>query len=191
VWLAPLPRVRSDLNRAGLRVRWCTETSRAHRITVDALVAAYTSAAAALRATGAGPPIDGLVAPHRLWSRWLREGRVRKFAVVAEKVRHTGGGPVPGGGSGLRDLPAEGLQADGLGLAPTAAAGVQRVDRALLVGGELEVEDVDVLGDPGRGGRLRGWSVARGRANPGSGARPGMHEPAVGTMAHSSHCKTG
>ena len=23
---------------------------------------------------------------HRLWSRWLQDGRVRKFAVVAEKV---------------------------------------------------------------------------------------------------------
>ena len=98
VWLAPLPRVRADLNRAGLRVRWCTETSRAHRVTVDALVAAYTSAAADLRAAGAGPAVDDLVASHRLWCRWLREGRVRKFAVVAEKVRHSGGGRAPGGG---------------------------------------------------------------------------------------------
>ena len=96
VWLAPLPRVRSDLNRAGLRVRWCTETSRAHRVTVDALVAAYTSAAAELRGAGAGPAVDDHVASHRLWSRWLREGRVRKFAVVAEKVRPWGGGRAAG-----------------------------------------------------------------------------------------------
>jgi SAM-dependent methyltransferase len=96
VWLTPLPRVRSELNRAGLRVRWCTETSRAHRIRVDALVAAYTRAAPELRAAGGGPAVDDLVAAHLLWSRWLREGRVRKLAVVAEKVRHQGGGPVPG-----------------------------------------------------------------------------------------------
>ena len=87
VWLTPLPRLRADLNRAGLRVRWCTETSRAHRVTVDALVDAYAAAAPDLRAAGAGPAVDDLVASHRLWSRWLREGRVRKFAVVAEKVR--------------------------------------------------------------------------------------------------------
>lgn len=87
VWLAPLPRLRSDLNRAGLRVRWCTETSRAHRVTVDALVAAYAEAAPELREAGAGRAVDDLVTSHRLWSRWLREGRVRKFDVVVEKVR--------------------------------------------------------------------------------------------------------
>ena len=87
VWLTPLPRLRSDLNRAGLRVRWCQETSRAHRATVDALVAAYTAAAPELRQAGAGRAVDDLLAAHRLWSRWLREGRVRKFDVVAEKVR--------------------------------------------------------------------------------------------------------
>ena len=86
VWLTPLPRLRSDLNRAGLRVRWCRETSRAHRATVDALAAAYAAAAPELRDAGAGRAVDDLLASHRLWSRWLREGRVRKFDVVAEKV---------------------------------------------------------------------------------------------------------
>ncbi len=63
VWLTPLARLRSDLNRAGLRVRWCQETSRAHRATVDALVAAYTAAAPELREAGAGA---GGRRPHRL-----------------------------------------------------------------------------------------------------------------------------
>jgi hypothetical protein len=87
VWLTPLTRFRSDLNRAGLRVRWCMETSRAHRATVEALVDRYTAAAPELREVGAGRTVDDLVASHRLWSRWLREGRVRKFAAVAEKVQ--------------------------------------------------------------------------------------------------------
>ncbi len=86
VWLTPLPRLRSDLNRAGLRVRWCVETSRAHRVTVDALADAYAAAAPELHEAGGGEAVDGLIASHRLWSRWLREGRVRKFDVVAEKV---------------------------------------------------------------------------------------------------------
>ena len=86
VWLTPLARLRSDLSRAGLRVRWCQETSRAHRVTVDALVRAYTAAAPELREAGAGREVGGLITSHRLWSRWLRAGRVRKFDVVAEKV---------------------------------------------------------------------------------------------------------
>ena len=55
-------------------------------MTADALVAAYTAAAPELRQAGAGRAVDDLLAAHRLWSRWLREGRVRKFDVVAEKV---------------------------------------------------------------------------------------------------------
>jgi SAM-dependent methyltransferase len=85
VWLTTLRHLRTDLNRAGLRLRWCGETTRAHRVTVDALVDAYTAAAPELRAAGAGRTVDDLVASHRAWSRWLRAGRVRKFSVVAEK----------------------------------------------------------------------------------------------------------
>jgi hypothetical protein len=50
---------------------------------------------------------------------------------------------------------AEGLQGDHLGFRATALAGVEGVDRGELVGGEVEVEDVDILRDPGRLGRLR------------------------------------
>src|SRR6185295_10240287 len=52
--------------------------------------------------------------------------------------------------SGLRDVAAERLERDLLGLRPAALAGLQPVDRGQLVGGELEVEDVEVLGDPVR-----------------------------------------
>src|SRR3954471_18951399 len=47
---------------------------------------------------------------------------------------------------GLRDRHAERFQRHRLGLGAAAAAGVQRVDRGELVAGQLEVEDVDVLG---------------------------------------------
>src|SRR4051812_718963 len=57
--------------------------------------------------------------------------------------------------SGLRDVAAERFERDGRGLGPAAAAGVQSVDGGYLVGGELEVEDVDVLGDALRLGGLR------------------------------------
>ena len=57
--------------------------------------------------------------------------------------------------SGFRDLAAEALEGDGVRLGAAALAGVERVDGGQLVGGELEVEDVEVLGDAVRLGRLR------------------------------------
>jgi hypothetical protein len=33
-----------------------------------------------------GPQLDELLAAHRLWIEWLDEGRVRKLALVAERV---------------------------------------------------------------------------------------------------------
>ena len=48
-----------------------------------------------------------------------------------------------------------------LGLRPAAPAGVQGVDRCHLLGGELEVEDVEVLGDA-----LRAWSTWGSRERP-------------------------
>src|ERR1700754_918434 len=57
--------------------------------------------------------------------------------------------------SSLRDVAAERLERDVLGVRPAAPAGVQTVDRGHLCGGELEVEDVDVLGDARGLGGLR------------------------------------
>ena len=55
----------------------------------------------------------------------------------------------------LGDRAPEALQCDQLRLGPTALAGVECVDRREFMGGEFEVEHVDVLGDPLRLGRLR------------------------------------
>src|SRR5436190_22686191 len=62
--------------------------------------------------------------------------------------------------SGLGDVAAEGLEGDVLGLRAAAATGVEAVDGGHLVGGELEVEDVEVLGDPCGLGRLRDHRAA-------------------------------
>lgn len=86
VWLTPLPHLVSSLERVGLQVRWVEECSRTHRVMVDSLIEAF----AAERSTIAGRlgrcAVDELLAAHQLWSDWLREGRVRKFALVAEKA---------------------------------------------------------------------------------------------------------
>src|SRR3954447_7676828 len=68
--------------------------------------------------------------------------------------------------SGLLDLTAEGLEGDVLGLRAATAAGVQPIDRGEFVGGQLEIEDVDVLGDALRLGRLRDHRAAVLQAPP-------------------------
>jgi SAM-dependent methyltransferase len=87
VWLTPLDDLLAELEAAGLWVHWLGECSRQHRVAVDALVGAYSASAPHLGAGAGSGVVDDLVTSHRLWSRWLAEGRVRKFAVVADKVR--------------------------------------------------------------------------------------------------------
>lgn len=89
VWLVRLPELLTGLEDAGLRVRWQADWSDPHLATVDALTDAYTAAADDVRAAGGAGLVEGLVAGHRLWSEWLRAGRVRKLAVVAERIRAT------------------------------------------------------------------------------------------------------
>jgi len=86
VWLIPLADLLATLERAGLAVRWQEECSESHREMVDSLIAAFEADAAAISAQVGRGVLDGLLASHRLWSAWLREGRVRKFALVAERV---------------------------------------------------------------------------------------------------------
>ena len=57
--------------------------------------------------------------------------------------------------SGLGDDPAECLQGDGRRFRAAAASGVERVQGLHLAGGELEVEYVEVLGNPLGPHRLR------------------------------------
>jgi len=87
VWLVPLPDMLSALERVGLRVRWQAECSQSHRATVDSLLDAFTTEASELAVHLGRRALDDLLVGHRLWSDWLREGRVRKFAFVAEKTQ--------------------------------------------------------------------------------------------------------
>ena len=52
----------------------------------DALIAAFSADAAEIAVQIGRRALDELLAAHRLWSEWLRDGRVRKFAFVAEKA---------------------------------------------------------------------------------------------------------
>lgn len=86
VWPIPLPELLSELARVGLRVRWLGSLTHAHQCTVDALVNEYAAAAQDIRVVAGDDVIVNLIAGHRLWSQWLRCGRIRKFALVAEKL---------------------------------------------------------------------------------------------------------
>jgi len=86
VWLIPLTRLVSWLELAGFRVDWTQECSGAHREMADNLADAFTADRSAIAAEVGEQALEELLTAHRLWSGWLREGRVRKFAAVAEKV---------------------------------------------------------------------------------------------------------
>jgi SAM-dependent methyltransferase len=85
VWLTPLEEMLTCLERAGLTVRRQLDCSLSHREVAESLADAFSADAANIAAQIGRPALDDLLAAHRLWSDWLREGRVRKLALVAEK----------------------------------------------------------------------------------------------------------
>jgi SAM-dependent methyltransferase len=86
VWLTPLDEMVTSLERAGLIVTWREDHSRAHRTMAEALTRAFAADAEAIAAQIGRRALDELLAAHRLWTEWLDEGRVRKFALVAERA---------------------------------------------------------------------------------------------------------
>ena len=86
VWLSPLEEMLTYLKRVGLVIRWQDDWSRSHRAVADSLINAFAADAPHIAAQIGRRALEELLASHRLWSAWLREGRVRKVAVVAEKT---------------------------------------------------------------------------------------------------------
>ena len=86
VWLTPLEEMVRCLDRVGLVVRWQDDCSRSHRAVADSLINAFVAEAADIAPQIGQRAFEELLEAHRLWSSWLREGRVRKVAFVAEKA---------------------------------------------------------------------------------------------------------
>jgi SAM-dependent methyltransferase len=86
VWLSPLDEIAASLERAGLAVTALEDHSAAHRATAQALASAFAADAADIAAHIGRRALDELLAAHRLWVQWLDEGRVRKFALVAQRT---------------------------------------------------------------------------------------------------------
>ncbi len=85
VWLTPLQEMLTCLHRAGLVVRWQDDCSRSHRAVADSLINAFAADRTNIAAQVGRRALEELLTAHRLWSDWLRVGRVRLIAVVAEK----------------------------------------------------------------------------------------------------------
>ena len=90
VWLTPLPEMLAYLERVGLRVRWQEDHSQSHLTVANALIEAFASDAPAISEQIGHRALEELLAAHRLWSDWLRAGRVRKIALVAERAETPG-----------------------------------------------------------------------------------------------------
>jgi SAM-dependent methyltransferase len=90
VWLTPLEEMLAYLDRVGLRVRRQDDCSESHRAVADSLINAFAADAADIAGQIGRAALEELLAAHRLWRDWLREGRVRKLAFVAEKPDSSG-----------------------------------------------------------------------------------------------------
>ena len=75
VWPIELDDLTSILRDCGLTITWHEDFTDSHHSTATALLHGYQGE----QATAA------LIAAHQCWSDWLGSGRIRKFAVVAEK----------------------------------------------------------------------------------------------------------
>jgi SAM-dependent methyltransferase len=87
VWLTPLEEMVTTLERAGLVVTSLADHSRAHHAMAQALADAFAADAQDVAAQIGRQALDELLAAHWLWIDWLKTGRVRRLALVAERVR--------------------------------------------------------------------------------------------------------
>jgi len=85
VWPVELAELTGVLGNAGLSVTWRQEYSSAHHAMATALLRCYRADSPAIAGQIGTQATVELITAHQLWSDWLGSGRVRKFAMVAEK----------------------------------------------------------------------------------------------------------
>ncbi len=85
VWLIELAELTGVLRGAGLTVIWQQEHSSSHHAIATALHRCYRAESSQIADQIGTQATAELITAHRLWSDWLVSGRVRKFALVAEK----------------------------------------------------------------------------------------------------------
>ncbi len=85
VWPIELAELTSLLRTAGLAVTWQQDCSSAHHATATALLRCYRADWQEIACQIGTQATAALITAHQLWSDWLASGRIRKFAIVAEK----------------------------------------------------------------------------------------------------------
>jgi len=85
VWLIELAELAGLLSEAGLSVIWRQEYSSSHHAIAAALLRCYRADSPQIAGEIGAQAIAELIRAHELWGEWLGSGRVRKFAMVAEK----------------------------------------------------------------------------------------------------------
>ena len=86
VWLIPVDEMLALLDRVGLAVRHQEDHTESHAATAESLIEAFAADAVAIAAEIGDQALEELLRAHQLWSDWMRSGRVRKIALVAEKT---------------------------------------------------------------------------------------------------------
>jgi SAM-dependent methyltransferase len=85
VWPIALADLTGVLREAGLTVIWRQEHSSSHHAIATALLRSYRADSRQIADEIGTQATAELITAHQLWSDWLGSGRVRKFAMVAEK----------------------------------------------------------------------------------------------------------
>jgi ubiquinone/menaquinone biosynthesis C-methylase UbiE len=85
VWPVELAELTGVLRDAGLTVTWQQEHSSSHHAIATALLRCYRADSPQIAGQIGTQATAELITAHQLWSDWLGSGRVRKFALVAEK----------------------------------------------------------------------------------------------------------
>lgn len=85
VWLIGLRELTALLEAVGLTVTWEQQCTASHQAMASALLQSFRTYSVEIARQIGTQAFDELIAAHQLWSDWLSCGRVRKFAVVAEK----------------------------------------------------------------------------------------------------------
>src|SRR6202008_2599491 len=85
VWPIELAELTGVLCNAGLTAIWRQEYSSSHHAIATALLRCYRADSPQIAGQIGTRATAELITAHQLWSDWLGSGRVRKFAMVAEK----------------------------------------------------------------------------------------------------------
>jgi SAM-dependent methyltransferase len=85
VWPIELAQLSGVLRDAGLTVMWRQECSSSHHAIATALLGCYRADSPQIAGQIGTRATAELITAHQLWSDWLGSGRVRKFAMVAQK----------------------------------------------------------------------------------------------------------